>query len=990
MRKIIFSIIFIMLLSNAHAQDWVKKSSSLYYFNGTEKVYMSPDYSSYAVYFKEQTPTDLTNRRMQGFQFEAVYQRLKMAKFTPNASSNQRLEQSISTSSAQFLQETGLASQGAFEVAPSFQLAGQQVWFTQQVIIKLNTVIEDTRLRNILHKYDAQVLRNELSTLLQVATVSSQLALLQELQQANLIVWGQPNFQAKVVKHDDPLLPEQFQMHNTGGTLDGLPLTADIDIDALEAWGITTGSSSITVAVIDDGVERHPDLPPITAGFTPANNGNGTPIRSTDAHGLACAGIIAAQHNDEGVRGVAPNVNLLAINIFTEEETAQDLADAFTWAKDQGADVISNSWGYGTCATNPFPVLTAAINDAADNGRGDKGSVILFASGNDYGDCVSYPSNIQSVISVGAVNPNGNISRYSNQGPELDIVAPSNDINSSRTTLLYGVRTTDRVGSAGYNNTNYADDFGGTSAACPAAAGAAALVLSVNPDLTSEQVFDILINTADDMGASGFDNTFGHGRVNAHQAVLAANSGGGDTEAPSTPTGVTISNVTSNTATVSWNASSDNVEVTGYTVFLNGSSIGNATSASVNLTGLSASTAYSVSVVAFDAAGNQSAASSAASFTTTGSGGGSTCASTISSFPYTESFESGIGWTQASGDDGDWVSLSVPTPSNSTGPTAAAAGSQFVYLEASSNNTAGAIGSNATATLESPCFDLTSESSASLTFQYHMYGADMGSLVLQANNGAGWVDLWSLSGDQGNSWQSATINLANYAGTVVGFRFVGTTGDGWQSDMAIDAISVTTGAAPTPTSNEVTLTIVLDDYPAETNWEITDGSGTPVASGGSYSGAGSTVTETITLADGCYTFTITDSYGDGICCTYGDGSYSLSTEDNTTLASGGAFGPTESTDFCVGNTVSRSLVTPALAEQSTAYTLMYPNPATDFLNVQTPKGTQKLEVYGINGAVMQKVRVTEQGVDVSQLSSGIYLLVITTEKGVIREKFSKQ
>ncbi|MGD1843536.1 MAG: T9SS type A sorting domain-containing protein [Thermonemataceae bacterium] len=71
-------------------------------------------------------------------------------------------------------------------------------------------------------------------------------------------------------------------------------------------------------------------------------------------------------------------------------------------------------------------------------------------------------------------------------------------------------------------------------------------------------------------------------------------------------------------------------------------------------------------------------------------------------------------------------------------------------------------------------------------------------------------------------------------------------------------------------------------------------------------------------------------------------------------------------------------------------TLMYPNPATNFLNVQMSKGTQSLEVYSVGGAVMQNVQVTEQGVDVSRLPSGMYLLVITTEEGIIREKFSKQ
>jgi len=101
--------------------------------------------------------------------------------------------------------------------------------------------------------------------------------------------------------------------------------------------------------------------------------------------------------------------------------------------------------------------------------------------------------------------------------------------------------------------------------------------------------------------------------------------------------------------------------------------------------------------------------------------------------------------------------------------------------------------------------------------------------------------------------------------------------------------------------NEVTVTITLDNYPEETAWTITNDGGATVASG-SYSTAnpdGSTVTEDLCLPDDCYTFTITDAYGDGICCSYGNGSYAV-TDSSGTLASGGAFGSSEATNFCLG------------------------------------------------------------------------------------------
>ncbi len=105
----------------------------------------------------------------------------------------------------------------------------------------------------------------------------------------------------------------------------------------------------------------------------------------------------------------------------------------------------------------------------------------------------------------------------------------------------------------------------------------------------------------------------------------------------------------------------------------------------------------------------------------------------------------------------------------------------------------------------------------------------------------------------------------------------------------------------TPCSdNGVTLTIELDNYPGETTWEITDAGGAVLASGGPYSTAGATVVEEACLSDACFDFTIYDSYGDGICCGYGNGSYSL-VEDasGTVLASGGQFGFSETTNFCV-------------------------------------------------------------------------------------------
>ncbi len=257
---------------------------------------------------------------------------------------------------------------------------------------------------------------------------------------------------------------------------------------------------------------------------------------------------------------------------------------------------------------------------------------------------------------------------------------------------------------------------------------------------------------------------------------------------PTTPTGLASSSVAATTATLSWNA----VPSASYDVRYRqtGTSTWTTVSASANsldLTGLTALTQYEAQVRTVCSSSN-SAYSSSTTFTTTSI----SCSSTVSSFPYGEGFEANDGWTQLTGDDGNWVRNSGSTPSNTTGPSSATEGSFYMFLEASTNNSPGQIGPNATAILESPCFDLPADSNAEFSFGYHMYGANMGSLTVQAStDGTTFTNLWSLSGDQGNSWQSQTLDISSYAGSTLKLRMVGTTGTSWRSDVAIDDLSLT-------------------------------------------------------------------------------------------------------------------------------------------------------------------------------------------------------
>ncbi len=169
----------------------------------------------------------------------------------------------------------------------------------------------------------------------------------------------------------------------------------------------------------------------------------------------------------------------------------------------------------------------------------------------------------------------------------------------------------------------------------------------------------------------------------------------------------------------------------------------------------------------------------------------------ITAFPYSESFEGGIGnWTNPGGDDGDWTRDSFNTPSNTTGPIQASDGVYFYYTEASGGG--GRLGTNATAFLRSPCIDLSGESSAYFSFDYHMYGSGMGTLSVEVSDDAGglWTQVFTRTGQQQDDdqapWRKEIIDLSAYAGSTINLRFVGDTGSTFRSDMAVDNIVVTT------------------------------------------------------------------------------------------------------------------------------------------------------------------------------------------------------
>ncbi len=352
--------------------------------------------------------------------------------------------------------------------------------------------------------------------------------------QLHSAIWAVPN---------DTYFPNQWNLRNTGQTMsDGNVGTVGCDINVEPAWNISKGSPLVVIAILDTGCDLgHPDLQPHLVQPDRrynAETGTNSPD-DDDGHGTNCAGIAAALTNSlkpQGVAGVGWHCRIMPIRMIFNAGSATTaeagILNALYWALTHNADVISMSWRWTGGTTNINANLQACFN---------AGIVLVAASGNDapmHPDTISYPASNSNVIAVGATNENDRRCRGglnqdwpsalqgSQYGPELSVVAP-------------GVHTwsTDIRGTGqGYNSAlgggdtagDYFEDFGGTSGATPHVAGLAGLLLAYNPTLTPAQIRSIIENTADDLvgdpaeDVAGWDKYMGHGRINAHAALIDA------------------------------------------------------------------------------------------------------------------------------------------------------------------------------------------------------------------------------------------------------------------------------------------------------------------------------------------------------------------------------------------------------------------------------------------------------------------------------------
>src|ERR1051325_708904 len=352
-------------------------------------------------------------------------------------------------------------------------------------------------------------------------------------------------------------------------------------IGAPAAWSITTGDKSIIIAILDTGVEStHPDLQAkLAPGWNVYDNNSDT--HDVYGHGTMVAGTAAASSNNaQGVAAIAWNCPIMPIRISALDGTASysAMASGLTWAADHGARVANLSYKASTSAT-----VTSAASYFESKGGG-----VTAAAGNQA--TFDSSSDNPNILTVSATDVNDLLYAYSNSGNNIDLAAP-------------GLVFTTNPG-ATYANT------GGTSVAAPIVAGAGALVLSANPTLTGTQVQDILKQSADDLGPTGWDTSYGWGRVNVGRAVSLAS---GSAQRDMTPPIVAFVSPT-NGATVSGNLSitisaSDNAVLSSVTLTIDGAAAGIDTSAPYTFTWNTINVAngtHTFAATALDASGNSS------------------------------------------------------------------------------------------------------------------------------------------------------------------------------------------------------------------------------------------------------------------------------------------------------------------------------------------------------------------------------------------------
>ncbi len=335
-------------------------------------------------------------------------------------------------------------------------------------------------------------------------------------------------------------------------------------IQAPQAWDLTTGSTNTVVAILDSGINAgHPDLAGrVLPGYDFLYNGTDT---SDDfGHGTAVAGVVvAAGDNGLGVAGVAYGCSVLPVRVVDTSGFASysSIAQGIRYAVDQGVRVINIS----IAGNSPSSTMQDAINYAWSNNV-----LVVAAAGNNANSVPQYPAACDHVVAVAATASDDSLASFSSYGSFVALSAPGDNIWTTQSDLSnpYGA-------------------WRGTSFASPMVAATAALVASLNPSLGNTQIISLLEQNADDLGAAGYDLSFGYGRLNVLRALTTANPGTVPLPpAPETPPIVSLASPAAAaeftlgaTVALAANAAADSGSITSVVFLADGSAIGSCSAA---------------------------------------------------------------------------------------------------------------------------------------------------------------------------------------------------------------------------------------------------------------------------------------------------------------------------------------------------------------------------------------------------------------------------